>query len=162
MNVEIFTQIGTLLQGLFPDVEIVQGLQNRVAMPTGPFINMTALRQARIATNETTYNGVDEKTLTNFKRFDVQIDFYGPDMADAANTFETVFRDEYAVDKMGPLVTPLYCSDAMQAPLTNEEKQYEQRWIVTASVEFNPDVALPQDSMTAAHVTPVNVEATYP
>ncbi len=162
MNVEIFTQLGNLLQLLNPNVEIVRGLQNRVAMPVGPFINMTPLRQVRLGTNETTYNGVDEKTLTNFKRFDVQIDFYGPDMGDAANTFETVFRDEYAVVKMGPLVTPLYCSDALQAPLTNEEKQYEERWIVTATIEFNPDVVLPQDSMIIAEVTPVNVEATYP
>lgn len=162
MNVEIFTQLGGLLQTLFPTVEICQGVQNRVAMPAGPFINMTPVGQTRLATNETSYNGVDQKTLTNFKKFDVQVDFYGPEMADLTNAFETVFRDSYAVEKMGPLVTPLYCSDAHAAPLTNEEKQYEQRWMIIASVEFNPDVALPQDSMTVAEVIPVSVEATYP
>lgn len=162
MESAIFTSLGGMLQTLFPGVEVTRGLQNRVAMPKGAFINMTPLRQTRLATNETTYNGTSQKTLTNFKRFDVQVDFYGPSAADQANSFETVFRDDWACSALGPLTTPLYCADAVQGALTNEEKQYEARWIVVASVEFNPDTVLPQDFMNTAVVVPVNVEATYP
>lgn len=162
MEASIFTSLGGMLTTLFPSVEITRGLQNRVGMPKGAFINMTPVRQGRLATNETTYNGTSQKTLTNFKQFDVQVDFYGPDAADQANTFETVFRDDWACTALGPLTTPLYCGPLVQGALTNEEKQYEARWTVTASVEFNPDVVLPQDFMTTAVVVPVNVEATYP
>lgn len=163
MNSEVFTKLGNLIATVVPAVaaNIVRGLGNDTPMPLPGFVCMTASRQTRIATNETTYNSTDAKVLTNFKRFEVQIDFYGPDSAEWANTVETVLRDEFAVDFMGPLVTPLYCSDAQLAPLDNGEKQYEERWMMTAAFEFNPDVTLPQDYYDTVVVIPVNVEATY-
>lgn len=162
MNVEIFTALGNLIAVLIPGVEIIRGLGNGVPMPLPSFICMTAAGQRRLATNETTYNGASQKTLTNFKEFRVQIDFYGPLSSEWANTVETVLRDDYAVTSMGPLVTPLYCDDAQMVPLENGEKQYEERWMMTAAFEFNPDVVLPQQSATTLVVVPVNVEATYP
>lgn len=165
MTPEIFTALGNLMLDLIPALDadhITQGLGNNVPMPLPGFVCMTAGDQQRLATNETTYNGVDNKTLTNFKQFDVQIDFYGPNSSEWANVMETVLRDDYAVDFMGPLVTPLYCSNAQMVPLTNGEKQYEERWMMTAAFEFNPDVVLAQQSATTLVVVPVNVEATYP
>lgn len=163
MNAEIFTALGDLIETLIPDLvdKVVRGLGNGVPTPLPGYACMTATRQKRIATNETTYNAVNQKTLTNFKEFSVQIDFYGPNAADWANIIETVLRDEYAVNFMGPSVTPLYCNDAQQAPLVNGEMQYEERWILSAAFEFNPVVALPQDYYDTVTVIPVNVEATY-
>ena len=38
-----------------------------------------------------------------------------------------------------------YCSDGMQSPLVTGEQQWEGRWTLTASLQYNPVVTVPQD-----------------
>lgn len=142
--------------------EVVGGQDNNVGPPVDPYILMTPGRQTRLGTNETSYNGASNKTLTRFTQYDIQLDFYGPQSGEWARIIETAFRDDYACDLMAPDVVPLHCSDAMQVPLINGEENYEERWMITASLESNPDLVLPQESANTLAVTLVNVEATYP
>jgi hypothetical protein len=74
--------------------------------------------------------------------------------------FKTAFRSSYAVDQfdsyaqtnnLGTIV-PLYCSDGMESPLTSAEQQYERRWIVTLSLQYNPTVVIAQQSATATKI----------
>jgi hypothetical protein len=48
----------------------------------------------------------------------------------------------------------LYCSDGHQMPLTTGEQQYETRWTLTASLQYNPTVSIPQQS---ANTLAVNI-----
>lgn len=163
------TDVFTALRGFILSLPItvaadnvVRGLDNNVPQPLGPYIMMTEARKTPLATNETTYNGVDTKTLTAFCKMEIQVDFYGPDAGDWALIFTTAFRDQYCVDQMGPYVAPLYCGDEIAAPLVNGEEQYEKRRIVMVNLEYNPDVDLPQEFADTLEVMLVNVETTYP
>lgn len=79
--------------------------------------------------------------------FSVQIDVHGPNSADNAQTVTTIFRDWSGVDifaATGLDVTPLTISDPRQIPFINDSQQYENRWVIDASVQVNPVLRLPQ------------------
>ena len=140
---------------------IIKGQHNNVPMPKGEFILMTQKGQDRLAFNEVTYNGIDNRTLTRFTKYDIQLDFYGVGSGDRAGAVETAFFDAYACEFFGENIQPLYCSNAIQMPLVNGEQNYEERWTLTASLEANLDVVIGQQSANSLTVVPVNVEATY-
>jgi hypothetical protein len=78
----------------------------------------------------------------------VQLDVYGPNSADNSHTITTLFRDSYAVDQFatsGFDVTPLYADDARQAPFIDAESQWEDRWMISAVLQVNPIITVPQD-----------------
>ena len=86
----------------------------------------------------------DEVDITRSTAAGIQLDFYGPASSDHAQRFATLFRDDYAYQAMlGTGVTPLYCDDGSQMPLTNGEKQYEARWMIGAVLQVNPAVSTP-------------------
>ena len=58
----------------------------------------------------------------------------------------TMLRSLYACESFPDGVEPLYCSDAIQAPLITGEKQYEARWSTTLSVQYNAAVTVAQES----------------
>lgn len=158
---EVFKALGDFIKPLVL-CPIIRGQKNFVSMPKGPFILMTQKAQNRLGFDEVTYNGVDNQTLTRYTQYDIQLDFYGAASGDLAGIVETAFRSEYACEKFGSDIQPLYCSDAIQMPLVNAEQNYEERWTLTASMQANLDVVLGQQSANTLVVTPVNVEATYP
>lgn len=142
-------------------IEVSQGQLNRVPEPRGPnFIIMTPSRRVILAT--TTHSEIDDEleqavTRQRSTRADVQLDFYGPQSADNAQVFTTLFRDDYGCEAMeGTGVQPLYCDDGHQMPLVNGEFQYEARWTVSASLQINPLVSTP--AQFADTLTPILVE----
>lgn len=159
-----------LLSIVAAGVEVIYGQDNRVPEPLGDdFLVMTPLSQARLSTNDTTYTdpGTNPGTA-NYERATrsmIQIDIHGPNSADNAAMIETLYRSEYAVDSFstsGLDIQPLYCDDAKQMPFINGENQFEQRWIITAAIQYNPVTAVPQDFADALSVNIVSVDATYP
>jgi hypothetical protein len=159
-----------LLSIVAAGVEVIYGQDNRVPEPLGDdFLVMTPLSQARLSTNDTTYTdpGTNPGTA-NYERATrsmVQIDIHGPNSADNAAMIETLYRSQYAVDSFatsGLDIQPLYCDDAKQMPFINGENQFEQRWIITAAIQYNPVTAVPQDFADALSVNIVSVDATYP
>lgn len=133
-----------------PNAQIVRGQINRVPLPSAPCVVLTELFEkgldvpfaTPIAANQTT-------TLHNSTQIDVQVDFYGEFSGNFAKAFLSAFRSEYGYGKFPDNVKPLYVNDGHKMPLTTGEEQYLSRWTLTASLQYNPTVQVPQQSATA-------------
>lgn len=150
---------------------VVQGLDNRVPVPKGPFICLTTVGKTRLATNERVYHRYQVETdtdqLNTLMRTEqeIQVDIYGTDSADRAEIIAILWRDFQACEFFPALnaeVQALYCSEPQLMPITNSEAQWESRWMITLHLQYNPTVSVPQEYADAANVTLVNVEATFP
>lgn len=73
-----------------------------------------------------------------------QLDVYGAGSGDHAQVISTLFRDEYATQRFPTSIQPLDCSDPRQMPFITGEAQYEDRWIVEASLQANITIQAPQ------------------
>lgn len=123
-------------------------------MPHTPCIVMTELLEVDLETPDFTFD--DPNSQANFKgptRIDIQIDFYGPEAGDQCKAVKGVFRSWYATSKFPDGIAPLYCSDGIQSPLITGEQQWQSRWSLTASLQYNPIVSVPQDFAEDATVT---------
>lgn len=139
--------------------EIVRAQANRVSPPTGPFVLLTELRTVDLSTpivigsniisDEPIYSAIN---VEGRKRIDWQIDFYGPLSGDQCGAVTSVFRTPYTVSQFPANISPLYLSDGIQSPLITGEEQYESRWTVTASLQYNQSVTLPQQFAITARV----------
>ena len=76
----------------------------------------------------------------------IQADFYGPESGDWCSTIKSVFRTAYGVAQFPPNIAPLYTDDGHEAPLITGEQQYERRWVLDCSLQFNPIVIVPLQS----------------
>lgn len=151
----IIDMLADYLTPLCPGYEIVRAQVNRVPMPPDPCVVLTELLQVDLETPIVTYGDDGELQIMNImgpKRIDIQIDFYGPSAGDQCTAVKTVFRTEYTTSKFGDGIKPLYCDDGRQSPLITGEKQWEGRWTLTASLQYNPVVELPQESAIALEV----------
>ena len=129
---------------------IVRGQQNRVASPpsdaTG-WLKLTELLQVDLETPVLSDDAPDGQiALASPKRIDVQMDFYSPSAGDWCAAVKGVYRSAYAVAQFPAGIAPLYCDDGRQMPLITAEQQYEDRWTLTATLQYNPVVSLPQQS----------------
>lgn len=163
---DVATALRTFILSLIT-CEVVQGLGNGTPMPLNSFIAFTPLFQNRLSTNVTTYADPTPTTGTKSSldatQYTWQIDCYGPLSSDWAATLSTMLRDEYSCLMMAPNVQPLHADDPRMMPLIDGEMQYEQRWTVTAVLQYNPVVATPMQFMDSAQVqTIVNVPAMIP
>jgi hypothetical protein len=91
---------------------------------------------------------VQQASVTTPTRIDVQVNFYGVASADWCKAVKAVYRSPYAPDQFPLGIKPLYCSDGIQGALITGEEQYENRWILNASLQYNPVVIVPQQSAT--------------
>lgn len=168
VQADLFTTLRTFLLTLVPaGVEVVKGQENRVAMPLGPFILMTPLYQIRLATNEDDYDdpfpadGGTQSAKVSM-RVDIQLDFYGPDSQAWATIVSTLWRDFVGCDGLAPTCQPLYADDPRQLALVTGEEQYEQRWSLTATLQYNPVTVTVQDFADTLDVTLIDVDVVYP
>lgn len=152
----LFIALKAFIMAIVPGVEVIQGLGNGVPMPANQFICMTAGTQRRLRTNVSTYNGVaGTRTVEQGTEYSIQVDCYGPVSSDYATTISAMLRDAYACDILAPYgCQPLYTSDPTQSALVNGEENYEQRWMLTAVLQFNPVITVSQDSATTITVSP--------
>ena len=153
----VIAALGAFLQPFIgTDTPIIRAQENRVPPPgVAGYVELTEILQVLLETPIDIGNGANSQTdITGPKRIDIQIDFRGPSAGDWCTAVETIFRSPYAVAQFAsaPGITPLYCSDGHQVPLTTGEQQYETRWTVTASLQYNPTVSVPQQSATALRV----------
>lgn len=147
--------------------QVIQGYPNRTSMPdTLPlvgegypqgFVVMTAMTKKRLRTNVDVTPDVDDpssQTEEMGQKLDMQLDVYGPNASDWADILVTLLRDNVSYLALVPACAPLYADDPIRAPLTNAEQQYEDRWIITARLQYNPVVTTPQQYADA--LGPVN------
>lgn len=160
---DLFISVRAFLLSLFPSgVEVVQGIQNGVPMPLGPFICMTAKEQKRLATNHSIYDVDLSRSVKMPTEYSIQLDCYGPNSSDMATTIKALWRDPYGCDALASVGAPLYASEPIQMPLVNGEQQYEARWMTIALLQFNPVITVPQESAIALAVDLVSVDAEFP
>jgi hypothetical protein len=151
----VIEALGAFLSPFVGGAEIIRGQENRVAPPAAPYVELTEILQVALETPIDVFNAANDQTdITGPKRIDIQIDFRGPAAGDWCTAVTTIYRSPYAPDQFPDGIRPLYCSDGHQTPLTTGEQQYEGRWTLTASLQYNPTVSIPQDS---ANILAVNI-----
>lgn len=161
---QVFGAMRLFLLAVLPSgTEVVQGQDNLVAMPLGGFVTMNNTGQTRLATNVTIYAPLaGTKSVLAATKYDMQLDFYGPVSQSWAVMAQAMFRDAFATDLMPANIQPLYADNPMQMPLIDGEAQYEQRWKLTASMQYNPIITVGQDFASTLTVIPAEVDATFP
>lgn len=163
----VFTILRSFLTEILDaTVEVYDGQDNRAGEPNAlNFVMMTPLRRPRLSTNVDTYtdgfrtDGPQIKSVQQSTQFSIQLDVYGPAAGDNAQIISTLLRDEYATAFMAPTCQPLYASDPDQMPLINGEDQYQQRWRMTAELQANPVVTVPQQFAGTLKVTTFEADA---
>ena len=144
------------------DCEVIDGLDNGVPPPLNPFIAITPLYFNRLATNMPTYQdpgtGAGTSGVMQSIAYTWQIDCYGPQSSDWAAIITTMFRDGYGVDFMAPIAAPLYADDPKQFAIVDGEENFEQRWLITAVLQYNPVVTIPVQYFNVINITPINVD----
>lgn len=143
---QVIDALADFLAPFVPAAQIVRAQVNRVPMPSNPGIVLTELNQVDLSVPDTEYQPDDSTaTIKGPTRIDVQIDFYGAQAGEFCKTVKTAFRSQWGFEHFPANIKPLYTSDGIQAPLVTGEQQYESRWTLTASLQYNPIVTVPQD-----------------
>ena len=150
----VMDALGVILAFFLPPGNVARGDVNRVSMPPAPCAILTEIGQADIETPSTTYQpSAVTAIILGPVRIDIQIDFYGETAGDLCKTVKSAFRSLWGCDRFPANIQPLYTSDGQQAPLTTGEQQYERRWILTVSLQYDPSIIVPQQFADAA--TPI-------
>lgn len=169
-------QVFTVLQAWLMAVtgldanHVIQGRQNGAATPTGLYIVMTQTGQKGLSMFNATYNVMGGAESVN-NSFDViiQCDCYGVGAGDLASAISTLFGtepgcdffDAYVVANGFSSMEPLYADDPQPMAFTNEEQQYESRYIVKVHINITTGVTIPMQFMASANIgTIVNVSTT--
>jgi hypothetical protein len=166
---QLMTWLGNFLLAVLPTgVTVVQGQQNRVPMPNGDFVTMTTVVTPKLATSVSSWQagsgnpGIEENQTST--RWDVQLDFYGPSAQQnsmiVSNLVRTDYTCRYFADN-GYSIAPLYADEPRNGAMINAEKQYQSRWILQASFQFNPTITTPLDFAAELKVELVEVDTTY-
>ena len=160
---DIFKAMRVFIQSFVPStVQVVQAQDNRVPMPKGGFITMNNTGMDRLSFNIDNYQSVVQgKTVLTPTQYSMQLDFYGPDSQEWAMQTMALFRDEYATEIFPPNIQPLYADDPVQIPLIDGEAQYEQRWKLVASLQYNPILSTTQQSMVAVDIALAPIDQTF-
>lgn len=153
---EVIDALAAFLAPFVIGGQIVRAQVNRVALPSNPCAVLTELRQVDLQVPSTDYQPDDDTaTIAGSSRIDVQIDFYGSQAGEFCTTAKKAFRSTWGFDNFPLNIKPLYCDDGIQGPLLTGEEQYESRWMLTAVMQYNPVVTVPQDFADAAAVNAI-------
>lgn len=158
---QIIDALADFITPFVTPAQIVRAQTNRVPMPAGACVVLTEIGQYDLAIPYENFTptsapipAVGTTTINGPARIEVQADFYGPQSGEWVKVVMMAFRSAWAYDRFPQYVKPLYTSDALQAPLITAEQQYESRWTLTAAMQYNPIVNVPQEFATTlgAHV----------
>jgi hypothetical protein len=144
---EVIDALKAFVQPFVGTNPIVRGQVNRVPMPLTGFVVLTELLEVDLETPSTQLDSANNQlTITAPTQINVQIDIYGPAAGDQCKALKTIFRSIYSPAQFPDGIKPLYCSDGLQSPLISGEEQWESRFTITASLQYNPSVTVPQQS----------------
>lgn len=151
----VIDALGAFIQPFIGSAQIIRAQVNRVAPPIGSFVELTEILQSDIEYPRGWYDTILlQRNIIGPKRIVVQADFYGSQSGDWCATVKTVFRSIYGASQFPAGIAPLYTDEGHEAPLMTGEQQYERRWILSCSLQFNPIVIVPQQS---ANVLSMNI-----
>lgn len=145
---DLYADVRAYLLGVFPGFEVIQGYSNNVPLPQGSFVLLNIIHESDLSTNATWYD-IDTQSAYVSRTVEVmmQIDFYGERAGEAARIFTNLWRDFHAAERLAKC-KPLFCDNPKYMPITNERADYEQRWMVTAYLNYNPTIKHDQDFVT--------------
>jgi len=151
---QIIDALGAFLEAFVDGAQIIRAQTNRAPMPSGPFVLLTELLAVTIERPTTTWDG-EHNIIAIYSptRSDIQIDFYGPAAADQCLAVQAAMQSDWSFDQFPANIRPLYTSDGIQSPLVSGEQQWEGRWMLTVSLQYNPTVPLPQQFADEATVS---------
>lgn len=133
---------------------VARGQVNRVAMPPSPCIIITELMQHDLQVPYSIWRGADNQIDVHIAaKVGLQIDCYGPSAAERCQVIGSMWRTGWGFDAFPENTRPLYCSDGNQSPLVTGEQQYESRWTLTAFLQYNPIISVPQQFADELAVT---------
>ena len=145
---QVIDALKVFLMPFIPDGQnkIVRGQVNRVAQPADPCIVMTELLEVDLSQPRQDYQPTDSTaTIHGPSRIDVQLDFYGELSSDYCKAVKQTFRSMWGSLQFPPNIQPLYTSDGVQSPMVSGEAQWQSRWTLTVSLQYNPVVTVPQE-----------------
>lgn len=157
---DVIDALATFMEPLVDGAQIVRAQVNRVPMPDAPCIVLTELLTVDLSVPYADYippsapiPALGVAALHGPSRIDVQADFYGATAGELCQSVRTAFRTGWGFDTFPQEIKPLYTSDGVQMPLITGEQQYQSRWTLTASMQYNPVVTVPQDFAETLEVT---------
>lgn len=152
---------------------IVRGWQNRAALPDdADYVVLTLLTEQRHGTN--VHQWSDDaasqtdlvENISMLGEHTVQVDFCGTDeqiVMARATQLAIIARDGVAVEFLKPYgILPLYAEDMRSAPFSDEQRQWEVRYIVTLHIECWHNVAIPRDAFTNVNILIEDVDVHHP
>lgn len=165
---QVFGAVWDLLASYF-DASVSQvifkGFQNLTATPKGSYIVISPgvnVRQNQLVRGYDFVAGT--QILERSTTYSYQVDCYGPQGPDWANTIALAWPSLWSIDNATKplLITPLYADEPQQLNIINGELQYEQRFMLRLFGQVNHTVALPQDFFTEAPATELVVADNLP
>ena len=161
----IIDYVADFIEGM--DLGTCQQAQvDRVPMPLGVFNILTPLRFRRLGTTKDTYVDTGDNTTatmsyTEIREAHIQVDLYGEQAGDRAIQLETMFASSYGYETIKALddrLAPLYATEAIQAPMINSESQWQERYIITLTLQAHITVSLSQAYFDTVSITPTQVD----
>jgi len=146
---------------LFTNAIIIRGNVNRTSAPDGDFIALTELRTKALNKPIETYSEYFEN-INEHNQIDIRIDFYGWELAGVTRSVHSSFRTLWSVQQFPNYVVPLFASEPVKLAYENTEDQYEQRWFMDVSLQYNPTVSVPQLSFSEVGDIALRPDALYP
>jgi len=159
----VIEALAAFIAPFMPGAQIIRAQVNRTPMPSNPCAILTELLEVDLSVPRTDYQpptapipATGTATIIGPTRIDVQIDFYGTQAGDYCKIVKNAFRSQWGYSVFPANIKPLYTSDGVQSPLITGEQQYESRWTLTASLQYNPNVQIPQDFAEVATINSIN------
>ncbi|MFJ3048511.1 LIC_12616 family protein [Herbaspirillum chlorophenolicum] len=164
---QLFTALRDFITSLVdPDLPVIRGLQNRVPTPKGDFVAMSPLSAPPLSTSVQTYDALtDQQTNQQSMQWTAQIDCYGESANDVAAMLVAMTRTPYAAERFatgGLGIQPLYASDPRQLSFVTGESEYQPRWTFELSLQYNPQVTVPQQFADELDLGLINVDVEFP
>jgi hypothetical protein len=150
---QVFDALGAFIAPFVTPAQVVRAQTNRVAMPLGDFVELTEIGTCDLEYPRSYYDAVNfQQDIIGPKRIMIQADFYGFNAGDWCAAVKTVWKTPYAVSQFPAGIAPLYCDDGHESPLITGEEQYDRRWSLTCSLQYNPILAVPLQSANVLSV----------
>lgn len=152
---DLYKAMRTYIIDLFnlPGENVIRGHSNNAPLPVGDFVVMNIIHESDLSTTEHNYDiDAENAEVKSSIEAHMQIDFYGSDSARLSRTFCGLWRDYYACDRID-VFKPLFCTDPRHLPFTNEKSEYEERYTLTAVLNYIPVVTHDQDYVKKISIT---------
>lgn len=161
----IIDVVGTFVEGIGLG-QCYQAQADRVPMPLDSFNVLTPLRFRRLSTTrdingDTGSSDTSVMSYTEVRQAEIQVDLYGEGAGDRAVQLETLFTSSYGYETIKGInerVAPLFSTEAIQAPMINSESQWQERYIITLTLQAHITVSLSQQYFDSVSITPEQVD----